>query len=111
MQTPTIQFEKALCMNADSPVKSFQKYLSMLYNCLWRRPQDSFDPEEAVWYGNQALGKNTLRTMISTISQRAKLSKRHTNHSIRATCITHLNDGGLQSWKLMRISGHRSKHC
>ena len=98
--------------NPDCPVKSFEKYISKLNprnNYLWHRPQDSFDPEDAVWYGNQALGKNTLGTMTSTISQRAKLSKRYTNHSIRATCITRLDDAGFESRKLMRISGHRSE--
>ena len=98
--------------NPDCPVKSFEKYISKLNpcnNCLCQRPQDSFDPEDAVWYGNQALGENTLGTMMSTISQRAKLSKRYTNHSIRATCITRLDDAGFESRKLMRISGHRSE--
>ena len=98
--------------NPDCPVKSFEKYISKLNprnNCLWQRPQDSFDPEDPVWYGNQALGKNTLGTMMSTISQRAKLSRRYTNHSIGATCITRLDDAGFESRKLMRISGHRSE--
>ena len=47
--------------------------------------------------------------MMSTIAQPAKLSKRYTNHSTLATCITHLEDAGFESRKLMRISGHKSE--
>ena len=82
--------------NPDCSVKSFEKYISKLNprnNCLWQRPQDSFDPEDAVWYGNQALGKNTLGTMMSTISQRATCIT-------CITCITRLDDAGFKSRKL-----------
>ena len=39
----------------------------------------------------------------------AKLLKRYTNSSIRATCITRLDDASFESRKFMRISGHRSE--
>ena len=53
--------------------------------------------------------KNTLSAKMTKISQLAKLSTKYTNHSIRATCITLLNQAGVEARHIMRISGHRSE--
>ena len=41
------------------------------------------------------LGKNTLANMMATISRQGELSQRYTNHSIRSTAITVLDEAGL----------------
>ena len=79
------------------PVESFLKYLSKLNKGipeLWQRPLDSFYPDNESWYYKAPLGKNTLGTMMSKISRQGQLSQRYTNHSIRSTAITVLDEAG-----------------
>lgn len=43
------------------------------------------------------------------LSEQAKLSKRYTNHCIRATCITNLDENGIETRHIMGLSGHKSE--
>lgn len=49
-----------------------------------------------------------LARMMPDISEQAKLSFRYTNHSVRATAITDLDDAGIEA-RHMRASGHKSE--
>ena len=92
-----IFFSKFCVGNRNCPVQSFLKYLSKLHKettALWQRPLDSFCPEEETWYCKSPLGKNTLADMMSKISRQGQLSQRYTNHSIRSTAITKLDEAG-----------------
>ena len=73
------------------------------------RPNDSFDQEDTVWYCNSPLGKNSLANFMSDISKAAKLSMVYTNHSVRATSITIMDNGGITGRHIMKVSGHRSE--
>lgn len=64
---------------------------------------------ENLWYDNMAVGKNTLGKIMAKVSEEAKLSKRYTNHCIRATCITNLDENGIETRHIMEISGHKSE--
>ena len=55
------------------------------------------------------MGVNILGEMMSKISKAAYLSKTYTNHSIRATCITVLNDSSFEGRHIVIISGHLSE--
>ncbi|KAJ8309234.1 hypothetical protein KUTeg_014108 [Tegillarca granosa] len=80
------------------PVYSFKKYLSKLHpqlEDLWQRPLDSFEEDASVWYCKSPLGKNTLADMLKTISEQSRLSYIYTNHSVRATTITVLDNAGI----------------
>lgn len=50
-----------------------------------------------------------LAIMMPDISEQAKLSFRCTNHSVRATAITALDDTGIEARHIMRASGHKSE--
>lgn len=94
------------------PVVSFEAYLMHLNpecEALWQRPRDFVDVGDNVWYMNIPIGKNTLAAMMPTISRRGQLSRIYTNHSIRATSITTLDECGFESRHIMRVSGHRSE--
>ena len=83
--------------NPSCPVHSFLKYLAKRNNditALWQRPLASFFPDSETWYCKAPLGKNTLGKMMSEISQQGQLSQRYTNHSVRSTAITVLDEAG-----------------
>jgi hypothetical protein len=92
------------------PVSTYRKYLSKLHpscSALWQRPLDSFVDEEPIWYANMPVGVNPLGKMIPQISELAGLSQIYTNHCIRSTTITTLDQAGVEARHIMRISGHR----
>ncbi|CAC5364162.1 KCTD1_15 [Mytilus coruscus] len=94
------------------PVLSFKKYLRKLnqnQTAFWQRPRDSFNEEDDIWYENKPLGKNTLGSMMKTISQSANLCKTYTNHCVRATCKTVLIDSGFEARHIVTISDHRNE--
>ena len=93
------------------PVKSFQKYLAHLNprcDSFFQRPKKEAGCEE-VWYDNQCVGMNTLSKNKKNISKQASLSREYTNHSIRATSITLLDECGFEARHIMCVSGHRSE--
>jgi len=94
------------------PLKSYRKYLSKrntACDALFQTPRDAFNDSDGVWYEKRPLGKNKLGCMMSEISKIAKLSKKYTNHCIRATAITALDQAGFASRHIMSVSGHRSE--
>lgn len=98
--------------NPMCPVFSFTKYLSKLnenIDDLWQRPLDSFNESDTVWYYKSPMGKTTLGNMMPEISRIANLSKKYTNHCIRATSITALDRAGFEARHIMRASGHKSE--
>ena len=99
---------------ASFPVKAFELYLSKLnpsLDSLWQRPKafDNFNEFYSVWYCNAPLGKNTLGSLMKTISVEYKLSKVYTNHCIRSTAVSVLdNINNFEARHIMRVSGHKS---
>lgn len=59
-----------------------------------------------MWYCDSHVGHHLLTDMISKL---ANLSRRYTNHSVRATSITALDDAGVKARHIIRISGHKSE--
>ena len=61
-----------------------------------------------IWYDNIPVGHNTLGEKMKVISIQSKLSKVYTNHCIRATCISILDEAGISDRHICGISGHKS---
>lgn len=79
---------------------SFELYLSHLNplnDFLYRRPKRNVFTSEDVWYDNMVVGERTLGEKMKNISREAKLSKCYTNHSIRATAVTILDESGFEA--------------
>ena len=55
------------------------------------------------------MGHNTLSDMIPQLSVRANLSKRYTNHCVRASVITDLKDAGYANHEVCAITGHKNE--
>ena len=62
-----------------------------------------------IWYANQPLGHNTLGSMMATISEKAGLSKRYTNHSLRSTTVHILDSNEFASRHITSVTGHKSE--
>ena len=93
------------------PVKSFKLYLEKLnpkLEALFQRPKANA-PSHGPWFDGQVLGIKSLEKLMKEISIDAGLSISYTNHSIRATCITLLDDAGNESRHIMSVSGHKSE--
>ena len=100
--------------NEMCPVNSFLKYVSKLNTevpYFWQRPKANkpTQDDENTWYEKSPLGKNTLGNKMKMLSNTVGLSKVYTNHSLRATCITELDNQGFESRQIMAVSGHRSE--
>ena len=91
------------------PVKSFMKYkknLNVKCNRLFQRPSKG----TIQWYDNCPLGHNTIGSMMPNISVSAGLSKRYTNHSLRATSVHILDKEQFASRHIMSVTGHKSEN-
>ena len=54
-------------------------------------------------------GERSLGIKMKNISQEAGLSRCYTNHSIRATAVTILDNSGFEARHIMAVSGHRNE--
>ena len=78
---------------------------------LWQRPKafDNFNKSESVRYCNAPLGKNTLGSLMKTISVEYKLSKVYTNRYTRSTAISVLDNNNFEVRHIMPVSGYKSE--
>ena len=94
------------------PVASFEKYLKKrnpACDALLQYPRNSFCDDDVCWFENRPLGKNSIGEFLSKLSKEANLSDVYTNHCIRATTITLLNDVGFKDRDIISVSGHRNE--
>ena len=94
------------------PVSALKLYLEKLnpkQDAFYQRPRalKLWKKADSTWYEDAPVGKNTLGSMMTVISEKAKLSQRYTNHCLRATCITTLMHAGYSRSDVKSISGHR----
>ncbi|CAG2198541.1 KCTD1_15 [Mytilus edulis] len=92
------------------PVKNFETYLSKLHpdsDRLWQYPKESFNSSDECWFTKRPIGKDTLSSFLSTLSNKVGLSTTYTNHSIRATGATILGRNCSMA-QIMSVTGHKS---
>jgi integrase len=76
------------------------------YLRLWR--SSSFGCHQSYCsFFKAPLGKNTLGDKMKNLSKQLNLNKLYTNHSLRATTITLLDNKGFEARHIMSISGHK----
>lgn len=76
---------------------------------LWQRPKKVISDPFKEWYDNVPVGKDKLNAAMKRISQKAQLSQIYKNHSIRATVMETLDEGGFEARHIMAQSGHKSE--
>ena len=94
------------------PVKYFKKFLSVLnpnQTALFQKPKRNFLSSDKIWFENSPIGVNKLGDMMKEISLAASLSKVYTNHCVRSTTISALDEAGIPIHRIMQTSGHRSE--
>ena len=88
------------------PMNSFKHYVTNLNpkcNALFQYPD-----EEKTGYNNKPIGKHPLRSMMSTISNKAKLSKTYTNHCICKTTVTGLHQKGFDLKEIANVTKQKN---
>ena len=95
------------------PLKTFNKYVSKLNPAcpwFWQKPKPTEPKNDGdPWFYNSPVGINTLSNKMKIISTGANCSRIYTNHCLRATCVTTLDQSGFESRDIMSVSGHRSE--
>ena len=71
-------------------------------------------PLTDVWYKNQAMGVNTINTMLRRMKKKSPLAelcpnKKITNHSARKTTVRKLKSFGFPKCEIKNITGHSSE--
>lgn len=93
------------------PVKTFELYVSHLnpkLRDLWQQPKLLVAWNDEVWYNNEKLGKNKIQGLMPNLVRNAGLGNQSlTNHCIRSTCITILDQQGYEAHHIMTVSGHK----
>jgi hypothetical protein len=85
-------------------------YLTKLHpgnDFFWQKPKPTVEGSDQTWYQNLKLGINTISKFMSEIAGHLKMSKRYTNHCLRATGITALGST-FQDTEVSCFSGHKS---
>ena len=92
------------------PVMHLKKYLSKLnpkLDTFYQRPRANWSAQDEVWYENAPLGKNKLGEMMKVMSAEGSLSQTYTNHCLRATCASALDDAGFDGRAITSVTGHK----
>ena len=93
------------------PVKAFEKYLSKLNpanEALFQKSLIKFHMDRPVWYSKVPVGVNYLYDIMPRMSAEAGLSRRYTNHCIKAMVASTLSDAGVSNMGIMSVTGHRN---
>lgn len=88
------------------PVNSFKHYCNMLNKNLadfWQRPNKAKNGYDAA-----PLGKNTLGTLMKSISKKAGLSRIYTNHKIRSTTATAMHKSKFNLKEIQNVTKHKN---
>ena len=90
------------------PVTHYKRYIELLNpqcDALFQRAK-IVGPKVGPWYENSPLGYHQLADMMKTMSKLGGLSKTYTNHCIRKTTVTALDNAGFEAKDIMSVTGH-----
>ena len=95
-------------------VEVFNFYISKLHpecSALLQKPKYKkwSKAEHSVWFDNVPLGVNKINETMKRISDCAHLSMTYTNHSVRATAITVMYQGGVDTKQICNITKHKTE--
>ena len=93
------------------PVAIFRKYTNLLpppKSCrkLYLRVKPK--PMPKVWYADQPFGVNKVNSTVKGICNKAGLTGKFTNHSLRATSASRMYNKGIPEQVIKEVTGHKS---
>ena len=100
--------ETSLC-----PIQVWNLYTRKLNknsNFLWQKPRHGrlhFNDDD--WFEKRIVGKDPLDRFMKYLSEDLNLDNVYTNHSIRATVITTLDNDGFEARHIMKLSSHKNE--
>ena len=94
------------------PVRIIKKYCNLLPNgrsCqkFYLRPRVKFTP--STWYCDQPYGNHKISSTIRQMCEKAGLSGKFTNHSLRAAAASRMYANDIPEQVIKEITGHRSE--
>lgn len=94
-------------------VHLYQKYVSLLpangkCQALYKFSLSQNCVTPCTWYTDKPLGVNLLKKVIKTVTQQVELTRKFSNHSLRATTTTRLYQGGVNKQTIKEVTGHKS---
>jgi len=116
-QKEFLNFQKARMYDKPSdetncPVAAFLFYKSKCpsnNDNLFPMPKKTFNSDGHWYCEKRGLGKNVIGMMMKTISEKAKLSKKYTNHCVRVSVVNELDAGGFTSEQICSVTGHKNR--
>ena len=94
------------------PVDAFELYKSKFNpksEDLWQRLKNKITNYDGPWYDNIPVGKDTLGTVMKSISKKAKLTQIYTNHCIRHSVVDVPEENNFEARHIMATTGHKSE--
>ncbi len=98
--------------STECPVESLRLYMSKLNPTnplLFQQPRQKVDKTDTIWYTSRPVGAKKISGFMAKLSEDAGLSRRYTNHCVRATTITMLSHAGVSNRAITRITKHRNE--
>ena len=92
------------------PVTAFIKYCdkrNKKHDAFFQYPKINWKNSK-VWYYAKPIGERALSEKMKLLSEKAKLSKKYTNHCIRATMITILGRSGFSTNEIKSVTKHKA---
>ena len=90
--------------------KIYKEKLHTDFNHLWQKPKIRVHYTDEFWYDKQHVGHDPLERYFKYLANDVTLSSdKYTNHSIRATCITLLDNAQFEACHIIAVTGHKSE--
>ena len=106
------EYESCGRLQEPRQVEALKKLLAKLHpgvERLFQRGLKGNQPEsKPTWFMKAPLGHTVLGDMLPRISEAARLSRRYTNHCLRATSVSILKDSGFDDRAVCRLTGHKN---
>ena len=106
------EYESCSRLQEPRQVEALKKLLAKLHPGVERLFQRGFkgnQPEsKPTWFKKAPLDHTVLGDMLPRISEAARLSRRYTNHCLRATSVGILKDSGFDDRAVCRLTGHNN---
>ena len=93
------------------PIRLFKKYTELLLKggkCkkFYLYVRKNLTP--SLWNCDQPLGKNKIKCTVKVVCKAIGLDRKFTNHSLRATCTSHVFKNDVLEQIIKEVTGHKS---